>query len=573
MHPNAKISMKINTIYSNNKFLFFVGLILSVLPIIIYFLFVFYYAINIPFFDEYFFSLGWLNNFNKLDFPNNIMLLFIQANEHRIFTYLFSVMSQYLIFGELNYRHVIIIGNLGMFGLMYILYLLNTDFKNNPLLFIPVILLLFVPIHEITDWAMLTISGINQYLLVFASLAFLNRHGYLNFSIALILAGIVIFSFGSGMFISIAGLFILIFQDRKSLLKISTWISFMAIFIILFFLDYNFHAGTGLQSKLEIINQPFQGIIFFLTFFGSIIIPFVGENYFLLPFAGLIIIIFLIYLLWKNRRLINQNSLAYSYLLFILLSIILATISRFGYGIYGSSTPRYALRSTLFIIVIYIITVGQRKKIKSTYIYLILIMSFILYGARVYYNNTKLSLHKTTLIEDISSYYEDPSTSSLSAPDTKIGAELLTNAIEKGYYVPPTISELYPEISLLRNYKTNDNTHNIIMHIDYLNENHVLLKISGWAFLKETNRKSLKIGIVLLSNANKFVFSTKVVLREDVVKHFSIENIRVQNFCGFNFVLDKNFFKIKPGKYKVGICIYQNKQIQSIKYSNRYVEF
>lgn len=563
--------MTINTIISNKKTLFYIGLGLSILPIITYYAFVFYYAVNIPFYDEYFGSLGWIDQYKQKDFPNNMLLLFGQANEHRIFTFYFSVLSQYLILGEVNYRYLILIGNIGMMGLLYISFRLENKFRNNLLLFLPVILLLFVPIHEISDWGMLTIQGIVQYLLVFSSLALLNKQGKIYFSLAILLAALATFSFGSGMFTFIAGLFLLYFSKPRSWLRISLWASFMVLFVWLYFINYNFHVGA--VSKLEILNHPLNAITYFLTFFGRIFIPFVDQKYYLLTIAGAFIFSYFLYLIWDNRRYISKNSLIFSYLLFILLSVVAVTISRASYGPFGSMSPRYALRATMFIIFIYILALRNKKELKHNYIFLLLGLNLILYAARINFNNTWLTAHNTKLKNGIASFYIDPSTSSLASPNLELSRKLMTNAINKGFYNPPSISELFPDIYLLNLQEIIRPSNQIIMHIDVLIENPVLIKVSGWAFLEEKNSKSQKIGIVLLSESDKFVISTMEVSRKDVVNHFENNYSDAQENCGFNLVLDKKFFNLKSGAYQVGVCIYHENQILSTNYSNKYVNF
>ncbi|NPD45557.1 MULTISPECIES: hypothetical protein [unclassified Lentimicrobium] len=542
--------------YKQRDAFFLMALFLSSIAIIVYYYLVFHYTTNIPFFDEYYCSLAWIEKFDNQSFLQKIKLLFSQANEHRIFSYFFSIALQFLINGELDYRQLAIIGNLGMFGLLYVLYRINKMYNGDLFLFLPIIFLLFIPIHEISDWSMLTISGINQYLFAISSLYLLSKPKATHFMGSIFFAMLATFSFGSGMFVFFAGFVVLGFAKDKSYKKLLIWALFMILSLIFYFSNYNFIAGTG--SKLAFLNHPFQTLQYFLAFFARISIPIIPYHLRFLPLIGAVVISISALMFWKKWKVMDKYSVAFAFLFFIALSAMAAAISRSGGGFYGATAPRYALRSVMFIIVLYLIIIGDLKRPKKFVIIFLLGISSAFYFLRLQHHMIALDIHKTKQVNGLISYYKDPSNTILQSPNNEFASELISNAIKNGYYHPPKMEELQFVTGEIELFGFDSASSNVVMVFDRYEDSEQHLQIDGWAFSSDSNVKKAQIGIAFIGHENQKYFKTNLVLRKGVVGHFRNTYSHVSEKCGFDFSYFKFLSQLKPGDYKIAIVLYND---------------
>ena len=552
---------------ANNRLIYLIGIVMVLLPIIIYFYLLNIFAINIPYWDEYDAALFWLDLYIRNNFPTNFFLLFNQHNEHRVFLYYTTVLSQYAIWGKLNFRHIILFGNIGMLGLLFILYKLNQVKRDSLLAFSPVVFLLFVPLHHISAWGMMTISSILQYLLAFASLFFLNKKGNINLAVAVFIAALATFSLGNGMFVFFSGFVILFLKEPKSFKKIFIWAVFMIICISLYLIDFN--PSTAPFSKFDVFYHPINGILFLVTIFGNLFSD-LSKGHLMLYFVfGFIVLSFFSYLVLCRWNYHRKNPLALSYLVFLLLSAIAATISRFGLGIGAATTPRYVLLPALFVAVMYIVYLNIFHQVKHRVLFLTLAISVVFYSIRLSANYQKINLQKAELSEGILSYYANSDSTTLAFPNPQLAAERIDKAILDGLYTPPTINDLFPDIHLNPDLNIIPPTGNLLFSIDKVSDNDKFVSIQGWAFLKEGNRYDQKIGIVLKSETDSFVFSTLNIQRPDVIEYYKGKYTGIKQDCGFKLYIIKPSLNIPTGEYLIGICLIENGRMRSIRYSDQ----
>lgn len=525
---------------------------------------------NIPTGDEYG-TFQWMNVFSKATLKDRFFLLFRQANEHRIFSYYLTVITEFKLTGEVNFRYIMLLGNLGMFGLTWFLYRIYRSKVSTLIILPPLILLLFVPQYNITDWAMVLMCSVNQYLLVFASLAFLYKDGRCYFAFSLLLAAIATFSFGNGMFTFLAGFPILVFRQHKSLKKILIWTGVMIVCIILYFIDYNH--STSLFSKMIVFHQPVKSVAYFLAFFGGVFRDVVGTHTKLMPILGALIFAVFGYLVVLKWEFIRKNPLILSYLLFVIFSALAVTVSRVGYGIITASSDRYRLLPVLFIAILYIALVYLNNGVSQKVFFIIMIASLLLYGKRVMVNFQEMASQKVLLSTGLLSYYIDPENTSLCLPDQKTASTLMKVSIIKGYYKPPTISELYTKDQLRKCMKSIPPSDQIEICIDKLVDRPMILNIDGWAFIKNKKVDEIDINVVLKSPQKIFTFKTITVKREDVLHVFKNVYSGVTENCGFSFTLVKQRLDCPNGTYQVGLCITKKDEILYLKYTDKIVYF
>jgi hypothetical protein len=561
------MKLKLNHIFSKERLPNFIGIVIILLVVLTYYFYVFRFSVNIPYWDE-FFVLNWFDSYINQTFWGKIIHLFEQANEHRLFSYRLTVFMQYLIFGDLNFRNIILFGNLGMIWLIYLLYKMSPFFKSNVIAFIPVILLLFVPQNEISIWGMVAIASIFEYALVFASLTFLNKQGYFNFTMSLLLAIIATFSFGNGMFVFFAGFIILLMRKQKPVIHITLWSLFMALSISLYFLNFNFSSGGG-PSKFEILHHPINAILFFLTLIGNLFTSLFKAKLIWFYLSGFIVCASFCFIIIRKWSVLKHYPLLISYLVFLFLTAITITISRVGFGIGAATAPRYMLLPILFVVLIYIMIIFSYRIMDKKIIFLILIASLFLYFARMSQQIEVIRQHKSNLEEGLISYNINPNKSSLGFINQTFASNSLTNAIKKKYYNPPTLTELNLKKKTIKNINIIPATDDIVFYFDSIGANSTMIHIRGWAFLKEENRNEQRVGITLNSSSDTLFFETSVSSRPDVIKHFKNQYPELKPKCGFFFSLNWIVNGIPPGHYTVGISIINNEKMTSYKLSDK----
>ena len=122
------------------------------LPPAIYFYLIFSYSLNLPFADDFAQLDDAIRIIQSINFSEQFSLLFASHNEHRVaFTRLAFTLS-YLLFGEIDLRFLIFIGNAALVALLYLFFKTLKVPRSNLLYFIPVSTLLF----QLSFWKNMT---------------------------------------------------------------------------------------------------------------------------------------------------------------------------------------------------------------------------------------------------------------------------------------------------------------------------------------------------------------------------------------------------------------------------------
>ena len=113
----------------NSIFLFYNNWFFLI-PVLIYFFFLFKYCINFPYQDDFFAVLEFLNNFKySLNTFQKLQLIFSQHNEHRIIYDRIVILLQYYLTGTTNFVYLNIIGSIPL--LILFLFFSKYSNKNN----------------------------------------------------------------------------------------------------------------------------------------------------------------------------------------------------------------------------------------------------------------------------------------------------------------------------------------------------------------------------------------------------------------------------------------------------------
>ncbi|QJW92362.1 hypothetical protein HNV11_15230 [Spirosoma taeanense] len=134
-----------------------------------------YYAINIPKWDDHALRAFLYYSDQEPTFSGKVYQLFRQHNEHRIVYDRLITFLDYHLFGKLNFRHLMLVGNLSLVGLLAIFMVILRRHGQPLLATVPVALLLFnLSQWENMFWGMAALQNFSVVLWVLAALYFLS---------------------------------------------------------------------------------------------------------------------------------------------------------------------------------------------------------------------------------------------------------------------------------------------------------------------------------------------------------------------------------------------------------------
>jgi|GEM_PF-1474513 len=228
---------------------------LIVLPVGVYFGYLWYFAVNLPNTDD----LPTIFNFINVFYPfkwGQLAGLFAPFREHVVVLSKLSAYVQVILQGTLNLKTLIVLGNLFWVGVAYRLYAIFKQTKLQLVYFLPVTLILFqFQFAEISFWSMAIWANMAVLWLLVAAMNALitdskNNFGYLK---ALLLAILATFTIGNGMLVLLIGLVVLLFR-RASFKKTAGWFLASAIAIYWYLqCRQTVHNSYGMANDLQVI--------------------------------------------------------------------------------------------------------------------------------------------------------------------------------------------------------------------------------------------------------------------------------------------------------------------------------
>ncbi len=438
-----KLTTKFQQSANNSNIL----ILLISLPIIYYFYLVNFFAVNIPYQDDYGTIIRFMNEYFEPT-ADKLSLLFSQTgNEHRLAFNRFVVLALYGLYGEVNFKFLIIIGNVALL-LLFIMLFKVSKLHSKTTVFIFGAFLLFQPEHwESMTWAMAALS--NYYVLLFALLSIycLQWKNNTGFYLSILLAIIATYTNGNGLFVLYINLLSLII-DRTyfSKTKISSqYLSFhFAIYLILtilvtglYFLNYT---KTGHHQTIEnILVIPLFFLKHFLLMLGS---GFAFELSNLGIFVGVIILLSFGWL--SYCQYFRHHPTLFYFILFIIISVLIASITRAGFGVLDQAlSSRYRIYSILLILLLGLATIEQLEinyTIKNYFLWIIIGLSVMFNLYSVQKNTAFLIQHQAFLTTSIrhfalQEYSEFTAVTHAKNPERAINN--LKSAINRGYYKIP----------------------------------------------------------------------------------------------------------------------------------------
>ncbi len=247
----------------------FSSLFLVLLPIVVFFVFFWIYALNVGYADDFHGIEGFLASWMQQDtWQDKLHLLFSQMCEHRILYGRCSTLLSHAIFGEINYKFLMLSGVAYLLVLPFVFYRVLRQLNVGLAYLAPIVFIVFniQPIENIF-WAMTVLQpnitlifGIwALYLLIFTTKP-------VYFYAAAFLCFVSMFTNGNGMFSYLAAIPVVLYLRSKN--EKIQWFSFIIFCFVTYFYDYK-NPGIRPDVGKNFTEYPHLIIGDFFAFFGS----------------------------------------------------------------------------------------------------------------------------------------------------------------------------------------------------------------------------------------------------------------------------------------------------------------
>lgn len=417
---------------------------LLAIPMLLYWITIYCNAYNFPYEDDFNSALSFMSAFGygQLSGLEKTKLLFSQYNEHRILFDRLAFLGDYYLFGELNFRHLILFGNVSMLLLSVLFFkvaLPSVPWRDRLFYLLPVAYSLFLYKYwDLSTWAMAALQ--NLYVMVFAmfSLYQLSYHNRRSFVLACGAAVLATFTSGNGLFCFFAGVPVLLLS--KAYRQLSIWISVGVTTVLLYFWGYRqppYHPDV----VDSLFNHTGRAVRYFFTLTGSIL-----QNHAMLSIlfgiGSLLLTAGLMGYLWYTKR-INDHLPIVGLLIFLYLTCFSLMATRSGFGVEQAFSTRYGIVVVMLYAsqaVLAIETVRQPLlRVGVTLAYsLIAVMVFFSGGNAL--NRRKIEERTGRLRQLAAQYQTDPAHVVMPYGDTNLAKALFDDAIRNGFYHVPNES-------------------------------------------------------------------------------------------------------------------------------------
>ena len=528
------------------------------LPPTIYFYLIFSYSLNLPFADDFAQFDDSIRIIQSINFSEQFSLLFASHNEHRVaFTRLAFTLS-YLLFGEIDLRFLIFIGNAALVALLYLFFKTLKVPRSNLLYFIPVSTLLF----QLSFWKNMTwaVSALqNQYILLFTGLTFylLSRKSSPAFYSAFFFAVFSVFTHGGGWVTIFLGWIILLLH--KSYQKSSIWACGALLFGFFYF--KSFHSITNIFTEIQSLEGFKNFLMFYFAFLGSSLSL---DKMYIAAGFGVILSFYLFYLTWDKYY--EKNITVFMFMVYIFLNAFLVAMARSGLAVENVFAPRYKIVSVILIVLVYM---SLAERFSSSVIkFRNFVLFGILFSATSYFltfNPGKANLetrYKSLLWmanQWVNTNHGFFFRSGPAGAEDSIPNSILLKAIRYGFYKLPYETLYLPDqgysssVALPKNCRAKNPTtlttnFNVIPIGPELAP--YLVRFEGMIHSSVTDRTNDKtaVHLILKSKKGSYIFDTHP-------QHFLVGSVFFEKHS-FNsgFIALLPFEKMEGGLYQIGFC-------------------
>ena len=388
-------------IFTNRKNLYvdIIKYVLISIPIFIYSMNVYKYAINIPRQDDYDAILKFLINFKKADFSDKLSLLFAQHNEHRIFASRVVYAVYYSVFGDINFRHLILLNVLTLILLFInICYFIRKCLPKDWYIAAFVFSLCLFDLNNFEN-AVFAMAGMQNYgimLLFTSSLFFYSLKNKWYLIPAIVLQAVCVFSSGNGNLGSFLILLFVLFNKDKR--KIIAAITTFIIAAPLYYYHYN-------KSETKFFTLNLSKVVpFFLHVTGGHF----SYDYGIICGIALLAILLITMLFYKRYIGKNGSLELLTILVFVLSSMLIMSVFRGNLPVETAYSSRYLIYPNLLVSLafFFILITIEGRKIKMPVVITAIVLLLCVYPSNYRYGKVGFESFRSILkTEDF--YYPD----------------------------------------------------------------------------------------------------------------------------------------------------------------------
>lgn len=481
------------------------------------------YTSYLPYWDDYEAVLRFLNNFYDSDISEKVKLFFSQHNEHRIVFNCIVELLQLKLFGEINFLYLVLIGNVGWFLVIYLLWRYAKSENISFIYFSPVLIVLLAFSHyELMTWAMASIQQYYQILFSLISIYFL-----VNEKLFYALGVMILSIFTGGGGIVLIPLFVVYMILHRNWKNLFVTLMISAIILFVYFVVLGYEKPGHHPSILNTLKNPKMIIEYILVFIGSL-----GGSKTAAATIGTALIIFFAYKLKYSYK--KTPFLVWS-ILFILGTATVTALARAGFGIEQALSSRYSEYSLLFLSLIYLQYLFTEKQDNSNVILIGYLFSIIIFSFWFVKGSESLKDHYTQIKNTPILY-----------PDQAAGEQILLQSYGNGLFTNWRGVFLPSQMLQLKQLEgKNDYCIGIAEQIDICSGNvtryHDIqksepiviisagqkdIKVEGWTVDSIHKNKSCGAYIVLNDNKKVLVLHN----REDVSNYFNNKKYLTSGF-------------------------------------------
>jgi hypothetical protein len=321
--------------------------------ICVYYTIVFISSYNYPIADDFYLVDFVTNITTSSDLTKSLALLYAQHNEHRIITTKLIFLLDYWSFGKLNFRHLIMIGNLFHLATFYIFIKHSPrqfDQRSYFAIFMACMIFQFGSAESML-WSMAAISNYLVLTLALFTLSLLSKDSLRYFALAIVFSILAVFTQGNGILIPFIAVIYLLSQKRYLNSLIMAVIAIMAV--LAYFSDYQVPLQHA--NPLNSIHDIGKLLVFAVSFTGSAF-GVGGSHYPVLTDLSLIPTLIVGGLIWCvtgygfYKKTYYDGNIFIWFNLFIIISAIITGLSRLNFGLSLSMVSRYHINSNLALI-------------------------------------------------------------------------------------------------------------------------------------------------------------------------------------------------------------------------------
>jgi len=522
--------------------------LIILIPIGVYFGVWDFYALNIPKWDDHALKAFIVEYSSAGSWQEKFKAIFKQHNEHRIALDRVFTWLDFSLFGKLNYRHLMMIGNLLLLGVIPLWYVLLKNNKKPLFALVPVpFIWLTLAFWENMYWGMAAIQNFGVITLAIWTIYLAVNPKPVYFALAILMGALTISTSAIGILIlPICAVLLFLSGDRKRsvILGIAS-----AVGIFAYFWTYK-QPDTNPESKASLF-QLAKGYMAFLGSFAESI-P-VRDHFGACVVMG--IILFLVAVSIASTILFRISTKKYSVkfekvtdlfclgaIMFILATGLIVVYGRAGFGLEGLITSRFKIYSVLLLMVAYLyVVIPIRGSFLSPYITAIVFLAVTFNVFSYHYHLVDAyNLRKIMTTSQFNGMYTDKD---LKAPsDTSFVARI----VEK---TPVFYTKLLPliEIADRQFYAGNSRALTELYASTKFEKTKNALKIDNVSF-KSQRLQDSGIYILLSSDKRFYIFPTSRS-RNTNRKELFLK----QYYFAPGFHADIPFSELEKGNYKVAI--------------------